>query len=69
MVIVNLIRKTVHRMYLAYVQRFKNTLHSNDTRMLFCDRYKATDRIWWYNHIRYTTMDKYDNNENFDLIW
>ena len=27
------------------------------------DLYEATDRIWWYNHFRHTTNEKYDDSE------
>ena len=27
------------------------------------DIYEATDRIVWYNHLRLTTAEKYDNDE------
>ena len=32
------------------------------------DLYEATDRIWWYNHFRHTTIEKYDNSEKDGYI-
>ena len=28
-----------------------------------------TDSIWWYNHIRDTTIEKYGNNRKSTYIW
>ena len=27
------------------------------------DLYEATDRMWWYDHFRHTTIEKYDDSE------
>ena len=39
-------------------------LHSNERNKTqqSWDYIYETDSIWWYNHLRHTTAEKYDNN-------
>ena len=31
--------------------------------------FEAVDRVWWYNQLKHTTTEKYENNGNCWYFW